>query len=77
MTTLTALTDPSTFQLHDLKARDVRKDPAWLELLGEANVKEVTAKFDPHQPRGPHTGEWIDTTPGDGGKNPLDKLKPR
>jgi hypothetical protein len=26
-------------------------------------------KFDPDEPRDPHSGRWIDTTPGDGGTN--------
>lgn len=28
---------------------------------------ELQRRFDPAQPRNPHTGEWIDTHPGDGG----------
>lgn len=33
-------------------------------------------KFDPLQPRNPHSGEWLDTTPGDGGASKLrDALK--
>jgi hypothetical protein len=28
---------------------------------------DAIRKFNPAQPRNPHTGEWLDTTPGDGG----------
>lgn len=31
---MTALTDDSTFQVHDFAVGDVRDDPAWRELMG-------------------------------------------
>jgi hypothetical protein len=33
-----------------------------------AHPDALVRKFDPSQPRNPHSGEWIDTTPGDGGR---------
>lgn len=35
-------------------------------MLGTELV-DLLRRFDPNQPRDPHTGKWIDTTPGDGG----------
>lgn len=38
---MSALTDPQTFQLHDLAERDVRLDPKWRELLGVEEEEET------------------------------------
>jgi hypothetical protein len=54
--------------------------PAWIREAGgaagpkgsrsierdEPHAGEHLRKFNPAEPRNPHTGEWIDTTPGDG-----------
>jgi hypothetical protein len=73
----TALADPRSMQWHDVEADgDVREDKAWRELMGddgqaERSVRDIVAaelgailrKFDPHQPRDPHTGKWLDVLP--------------
>jgi hypothetical protein len=41
-----------------------QRDDETLRLLGV--IRSQTRKFNPAQPRDPHSGEWLDTTPGDG-----------
>jgi uncharacterized protein DUF935 len=58
------------------------QEPEGAELYASAGPparpKEVTAKFDPHQPRDPggeDGGQWVHMPGGGGGRNPLDKLR--